>query len=118
MSTDTLLRAEEQVVAYFDVLRTAQHRYLDEVGSAAGLLSAEHGHVARAAAIQLRSTRRMFDAQRSIVTHRAEIDAELRAIRAEFELPLDAGRFEESPPTPYCMLSLFDSEVRPFVSGF
>ena len=101
MQTEAPLRADEapceapglanqQVTAFFDTLRREQNRYLDAVGSARGVLGPEHAHLAHASAIQLRLTRRMFDAQRSIVTHRAEIDAELAAIRREVGLPDEA----------------------------
>jgi hypothetical protein len=100
MQTEAPLRADEapldapagtnaQVTAFFDLLRREQNRYLDAVGNARSLLGPEHAHLAQASAIQLRLTRRMFDAQRSIVTHRAEIDAELAAIRREVGLPDD-----------------------------
>jgi hypothetical protein len=101
MQIEALLRADEaafsarsaandQVTAFFDTLRREQNRYLDAVGSARGQLGPEHAHLAAASAIQLRLTRRLFDAQRSIVTHRAEIDAELAAIRREVGLPDEA----------------------------
>jgi hypothetical protein len=80
----------DQVTAFFDLLRREQNRYLDAVGNARGLLGPDQVHLAHASAIQLRLTRRMFDAQRSIVTHRAEIDAELAAIRREVGLPDEA----------------------------
>ena len=88
-SLDARAAANPQVTAFFETLRREQSRYLDAVGNAHGLLGPEHAHVAQATAIQFRLTRRLFDAQRSIVTHRAEIDAQLAVIRREVGLPDD-----------------------------
>lgn len=86
---DTTLRLHEvelvderhhAVVAFFDALRTEQDRYLKAIRDAASELRNEPGQFGCVAASQGRLTHQFFDAQRLILMHRAEIDAEVSRI--------------------------------------
>ena len=73
------------VVAFFDTLRKAQVGFLGTVGQAQSLLGGESGQLAHVVAIQGRLTRQFFDAQRSIMMHRAEVDVAVAHIGATAE---------------------------------
>jgi cell division septum initiation protein DivIVA len=69
-----------EVDAFLDTLRKEQTRFLDAIGQARSLLGGQSGQLAHVTAIQGRLTRQFFDAQRSIVARRAEVDAEVERI--------------------------------------
>ena len=80
----TACRADE-VDAFLHTLKVEQARFLSAIRHACSLLSREPGHLAQVAATQSRLTQQFFDAQRSIMSRRAEFDAEVALIgrRAE-----------------------------------
>ena len=69
------------VEAFLETLRDEQAHFLAAVRHASSLLSREAGQLAHVAAIQSRLTQQFFDAQRLIMTRRAEFDAEVELIR-------------------------------------
>ncbi len=73
------------VAAFCDTVRTEHLRFLHAVGDARSRLGQEHSELAKAAAIHGRLTRQFFDAQRSILLRRAEVDAEVDAIANQAE---------------------------------
>lgn len=74
-----------EVAAFCDTVRTEHLRFLHAVGDARAHLGQEHSELAKAAAIHGRLTRQFFDAQRSILLRRAEVDAEVDGIAKEAE---------------------------------
>jgi hypothetical protein len=68
------------VEGFLDALLKAQTRFLQTLGQASAALGPESGQLANVAAVQCRLTRQFFDAQRLILTHRAQIDGEVAAI--------------------------------------
>ncbi len=73
----------DQVEHFFDTLRKEQAHFLDTIGRARSLLGHDSGQLAHVSAIQGRLTRQFFDAQRSILARRAEVDAEVAGITRE-----------------------------------
>ncbi len=69
-----------EVASFFEALRGAHARFLDTVGHAQSLLEHDAGQLAHIAAVQSRLTRSFLDAQRSILMHRAEVDAEVALV--------------------------------------
>lgn len=65
------------VETFFDTIRKEHERFLDQVGRARSLLGHGSGELAEISAIQLRLTRQFLDAQRSILTRRGQVDAEI-----------------------------------------
>lgn len=63
--------------AFLKTLRSEQARFLDAIRAAASLLNRNSGQMAFVAATHSRLTNQFFDAQRLIMTRRAEIDAEV-----------------------------------------
>lgn len=76
---------EVEVATFFAALRTAQSSFLEAIGRAQADLDRESGQLSHVAAIQGRLTRQFFDAQRSIMMRRAEVDAEVALIGAAAE---------------------------------
>jgi len=68
------------VDSFMDTLRREHERMLQTIGHARSLLGDESGQLAHVAAIQGRLTRQFFDAQRSLLTHRAQADVEVARI--------------------------------------
>ena len=68
-----------EVEAFLDAVKAAQALYLETIRLAHSRL-ADQGQLAHVAATQGRLTRQLFDAQRSILVRRAEIDAEVARI--------------------------------------
>ena len=66
--------------AFFDALRAAQTRFLDTMSQASAQLGQGSGQLAFVAATHRRLTRQFFDAQRSLMLRRADIDAEVARI--------------------------------------
>ena len=71
-----------EVEAFLDAVKSAQAVYLEAIGQAHSRL-ADPGQLAHVAATHGRLTRQLFDAQRSILVRRAEIDAEVATIGAQ-----------------------------------
>jgi hypothetical protein len=69
-----------EVASFFEALRGAHACFLDTVGRAQSLLEHDAGQLAHIASVQSRLTRSFLDAQRSILMHRAEIDAEVALV--------------------------------------
>ncbi len=69
-----------EVASFFEALRGAHANFLDTVGHAQSLLEHDAGQLAHIASVQGRLTRSFLDAQRSILMHRAEIDAEVALV--------------------------------------
>ena len=67
------------VGTYLEVLRIEQVRFLDAIGEARSFLYGS-GKMAHASAIQVQLTRRFLDGQRSILRHRAAVEAEVALI--------------------------------------
>ena len=74
-----------EVLRYFEVLRNEQSKFLEAVAQARSVLGHETGNLSQVSAVQGRLTRQFFDAQRSLLQRRAEIDAEVARIAAETE---------------------------------
>ncbi|MBI4935306.1 MAG: hypothetical protein HY828_15600 [Actinobacteria bacterium] len=74
-----------EVLRYFEVLRSEQSKFLEAVAQARSALGHETGNLSQVSAVQGRLTRQFFDAQRSLLQRRAEIDAEVARIAAETE---------------------------------
>ncbi|MDP2292121.1 MAG: hypothetical protein Q8M22_13100 [Actinomycetota bacterium] len=66
--------------AFLDTLRAEQSRFLEAIARARSLLGHESGQLANVAAVHGRLTRQFFDAQRTIMSRRAELDAEVAAV--------------------------------------
>ncbi len=71
--------ASAEADAFLKTLRLEQARFLDAIRAASSLLSRNSGQMAFVAATHSRLTNQFFDAQRLIMTRRAEIDAEIDA---------------------------------------
>lgn len=68
--------------AFLKTLRSEQARFLDAIRAAVSLLGRNSGQMAFVAATHSRLTNQFFDAQRLIMTRRAEIDAEVERVAA------------------------------------
>ena len=79
-SANTPLARAPQVDAFLTTLRTEQARFLDVVRQAQSQLQRDWGQLGQVAATQLRMTQQFFDAQRSIMSRRADVDAEVALI--------------------------------------
>ncbi len=66
--------------AFLEALRVEQARFLEAIARARSLLGHESGQLANVAAVHGRLTRQFFDAQRTIMSRRAELDAEVAAV--------------------------------------
>lgn len=71
---------DADVGAFFETLKSEQTRFLEAIREAGSLLRRESGQLALVAATHSRLTQQFFDAQRSILTQRAEVDAEVARI--------------------------------------
>jgi hypothetical protein len=69
-----------EVASFFETLRGAHAHFLETLGQAQSMLDADAGQLAHIAAVQSRLTRNFLDAQRSILMHRAEVDAEVALV--------------------------------------
>lgn len=69
-----------EAAGFLDTLRAEQARFLEAVAHARSLLGHESGQLANIAAVHGRLTRQFFDAQRTIMCRRAELDAEVAAV--------------------------------------
>lgn len=78
-----------EVERFFAALRAAQVGFMEAVGQAQAELGRDSGQLSHVAAIQGRLTRQFFDAQRSIMMRRAEVDAEVALIGATAEEQAD-----------------------------
>ena len=67
------------VVAYLEVLRKEQVRFLDAIGEARSFFCGS-GKMAQVTVTQAQLTRRFLDAQRSILRHRASVEAEVALV--------------------------------------
>ena len=68
------------VEEFFDTVRKEQLRFLDAVAQARTRLGASSSQLAQASAIHGRLARQFFDAQRSILRRRAEVDAQIARV--------------------------------------
>ena len=75
-------------LAYLDLLRHEQTRFLDALGAARSLLGGSGGLI-RATEIHSQLTRRFFDAQRAILRRRAEHDAAVALMAVDAEIDID-----------------------------
>jgi hypothetical protein len=80
------------VEAFLETLREEQAHFLFALREASSLLGRDSGQLAQVAAIQSRLTQQFFDAQRQILTRRAEFDDEVAHITA-------CDRAEPGPPS-------------------
>lgn len=78
-----------EVDQFFAALRAAQAGFMDVIWRAQAQLGRNSGQLSHVAAIQGRLTRQFFDAQRSIMMRRAEIDAEVALIGSAAEAQAD-----------------------------
>ncbi len=87
VATPTARRAgaarRPEIDVFFETLQAEQARYLEVVGRARAALTRDAGHLAHVSAIHSRLTRQFFDAQRSLLMHRAEVDAQVAAMLRE-----------------------------------
>jgi len=74
-----------QAEDYLDALRHEHQRFLLAVGEASSRLGGESDELARLAAVHSRLTRQFFDAQRSLLRNRAEVDAQVEQITQDAE---------------------------------
>ncbi len=79
-SADLPPQRAPQVDAFLTTLRTEQARFLEVVRQAQSQLQRDGGQLGQVAATQLRMTQQFFDAQRSIMSRRADVDAEVALI--------------------------------------
>ncbi len=68
------------VDAFFDALKAEHARHLSSIRHACSLLPRDSGQLAQVAATHARLAQQFFDAQRSIMTRRAAVDAEVTNI--------------------------------------
>ncbi|MCU1366779.1 MAG: hypothetical protein JWN39_2418 [Ilumatobacteraceae bacterium] len=96
---DTILRLQEvdqrvertpAVDAFLDTLRKEQDRYLAAVRQAASVLRREPGQLGCVAASHGRLTQQFFDAQRLILSRRADVDTEVAHVGLAAEAHADA----------------------------
>jgi hypothetical protein len=76
--------------AFLDALAREQARFLGAVGEARRLLRDRDGQLSAAAAMHARLAHELFDAQRMILRHRAETDAEVARIAHVTAAQIDA----------------------------
>ncbi len=86
------------VETFFDTVRKEQLRFLDAVAQARAQLGATSSQLAQATAIHGRLTRQFFDAQRSIMRRRAEVDVQVARILSG-ECDHELGRLDVGSPT-------------------
>jgi len=77
-TADEATSAVLAAATFVDTVRQEQLRYLAAVGAAQMRLSSEAPLVAAAAAVHVRFTRQLFDAQRTLLQRRGEVDQALR----------------------------------------
>ena len=72
---------------FLTTLRGEQARFADALRVAQASLPKHDGQLAHLAALQLRLTIQFLDAQRAILTHRAQVDEQVERIQIAYDLP-------------------------------